>query len=161
MPSTNTKTYEPSPSTRVAFLGLGVMGYPMAGHLALAGTSGHVYNRTATKSIAWCEEFARAEHPNGHQHPCRDTPSGGAAGRYRFCCVGNDDDLRSVTTGPDGAFAGMKPWCHFCGPHHGVRQCCAGTRCRSPPPGPALCRCTRFGRPGRRTERHAHGDVRG
>ncbi|WP_371816988.1 NAD(P)-binding domain-containing protein [Rhodoferax sp. AJA081-3] len=61
MPSTNPKTYEAVTPTRVAFLGLGVMGYPMAGHLALAGHSVTVYNRTASKSIAWCAEFSGLE----------------------------------------------------------------------------------------------------
>ena len=57
MSSINPRSYEPSPTRRVAFLGLGVMGYPMAGHLATAGHQVTVYNRTATKSEAWCAEF--------------------------------------------------------------------------------------------------------
>ena len=57
MSSINARTYEPTPARRVAFLGLGVMGYPMAGHLARAGHQVTVYNRTASKSIAWCDEF--------------------------------------------------------------------------------------------------------
>ncbi|MBP8183677.1 MAG: NAD(P)-dependent oxidoreductase [Rhodoferax sp.] len=108
MPSTNTRTYEPSPSTRVAFLGLGVMGYPMAGHLALAGHQVCVYNRTATKSIAWCEEFARTGAENGTNTHAATPRLAAQQADIVFCCVGNDDDLRSVTTGPDGAFAGMK-----------------------------------------------------
>ena len=55
MPSTNPRNYDATPSRKVAFLGLGVMGYPMAGHLALAGHAVTVYNRTASKSIAWCD----------------------------------------------------------------------------------------------------------
>ncbi|HEY1104370.1 MAG TPA: NAD(P)-dependent oxidoreductase [Burkholderiaceae bacterium] len=103
MTSTNPKTYAATPSTRVAFLGLGVMGYPMAGHLAQAGHSVTVYNRTTPKSIAWCAEFARA---SGSKHA--ETPALAAQGAdIVFCCVGNDDDLRSVTLGADGAFAGM------------------------------------------------------
>jgi 3-hydroxyisobutyrate dehydrogenase len=102
MSSTNVKTYESGPSQKVAFLGLGVMGYPMAGHLHLAGHRVSVYNRTATKSIAFCAEYAGAK--NGL------TPKAAVAGAdIVFCCVGNDDDLRSVVLGPDGAFAGMKP----------------------------------------------------
>jgi 3-hydroxyisobutyrate dehydrogenase len=105
MTSIATKTYEPTPSLKVAFLGLGVMGYPMAGHLARAGHQVTVYNRTAAKSIAWCAEFADA---NGASHA--DTPRLAAQrADIVFCCVGNDDDLRSVTLGADGAFAGMEP----------------------------------------------------
>jgi len=113
MPSTNPKTYETSPPARVAFLGLGVMGYPMAGHLALAGHQVSVYNRTATKSVAWCAEFSRASGENisnTHAETPRLTVHDAD---IVFCCVGNDDDLRSVTIGPDGAFAGMKPGAIF------------------------------------------------
>jgi 3-hydroxyisobutyrate dehydrogenase len=85
----------------VAFLGLGVMGYPMAGHLAKKG--GHtitVYNRTAAKAEKWAKEF-------GGKHA--STPREAAESQeIVFACVGNDDDLRSVVLGKDGAFAGMK-----------------------------------------------------
>jgi 3-hydroxyisobutyrate dehydrogenase len=109
MAGTNPKTYESTPSRKTAFLGLGVMGYPMAGHLALAGHQVAVYNRTATKSVAWCAEFAAA---GGSEHA--PIPREAAAGAdFVFCCVGNDADLRSVTLGPDGAFAGMKPGAIF------------------------------------------------
>jgi 3-hydroxyisobutyrate dehydrogenase len=102
MSSTNTKTYESVSPQKVAFLGLGVMGYPMAGHLYLAGHRVCVYNRTATKSIAFCAEYSGATHGL--------TPKAAVAGAdIVFCCVGNDDDLRSVVLGPDGALAGMKP----------------------------------------------------
>ena len=102
MSSTNSKTYESAPSQQVAFLGLGVMGYPMAGHLHLAGHQVCTYNRTATKSIAFCAEYTGTTHGL--------TPKAAVAGAdIVFCCVGNDDDLRSVVLGPDGAFAGMKP----------------------------------------------------
>ena len=105
----NAKTYEPAPATRVAFLGLGVMGYPMAGHLARAGHQVTAYNRTATKSVAWCAQFAGA---SGQNHA--ETPRLAAQhADIVFCCVGNDDDLRSVTLGADGAFAGMKPGAVF------------------------------------------------
>jgi 3-hydroxyisobutyrate dehydrogenase len=108
MPNINDKTYDPSPAYSVAFLGLGVMGYPMAGHLARAGHQVTVYNRTASKSITWCAEFTGASSQLGaHRHAA--TPKEAAQGAdIVFCCVGNDDDLRSVTLGADGAFAGMK-----------------------------------------------------
>ncbi|MFZ4289457.1 NAD(P)-dependent oxidoreductase [Variovorax sp. HJSM1_2] len=109
MSSTNPKTYESTPARKVAFLGLGVMGYPMAGHLALAGHEVTVYNRTATKSEAWCAEYASTKAP---KHAT--TPRQAAMGAdIVFCCVGNDDDLRSVTLGADGAFAGMQPGAIF------------------------------------------------
>ena len=105
MGSTNPKTYEPSTPTRVAFLGLGVMGFPMAGHLVLAGHKVTVYNRSADKALAWCKEFTGGSAP---------TPREAVAGcDIVFCCVGNDDDLRSVVLGDDGAYAGMKPGAIF------------------------------------------------
>ncbi|PIO98648.1 NAD(P)-dependent oxidoreductase [Pleomorphomonas carboxyditropha] len=86
---------------KVVFLGLGVMGYPMAGHLRTRG--GHdvtVYNRTGAKAEAWVNAFGGRAAP---------TPREAAAeADFVFACVGNDDDLRSVVLGPDGAFAGMK-----------------------------------------------------
>jgi 3-hydroxyisobutyrate dehydrogenase len=109
MSSTNAKSYTPAPSRKVAFVGLGVMGYPMAGHLALAGHQVTVYNRTAGKAAAWCTEFAGTSAPRSAA-----TPKLAAEGAdIVFCCVGNDDDLRSVTLGADGAFAGMKPGAIF------------------------------------------------
>ncbi|MGJ7537286.1 MULTISPECIES: NAD(P)-dependent oxidoreductase [unclassified Variovorax] len=102
MSSINTRTYESVPAQTVAFLGLGVMGGPMAGHLAKAGHSVTVYNRTPAKAQAWAAEFG----PPG-RHAA--TPREAAAGAdIVFCCVGNDDDLRSVVLGDDGAFSGMK-----------------------------------------------------
>lgn len=84
---------------KVAFLGLGVMGYPMAGHLAAAGHEVTVYNRTRAKAEAW---VAR------HGGAMADTPAAAAQGaEFVMSCVGNDDDLRGVCIGPDGAFAGM------------------------------------------------------
>ena len=90
-----------APPAPVAFIGLGVMGYPMAGHLARAGHRVAVYNRNAAKAERWCAEHAgkRAATPAQAAH---------GAGVV-FCCVGNDDDLRSVVLGADGAFAGMAP----------------------------------------------------
>jgi 3-hydroxyisobutyrate dehydrogenase len=91
---------------KVAFLGLGVMGFPMAGHLVKKG--GHevtVYNRTAAKAQQWAEKFGGKTAP---------TPKAAAEGQdFVMCCVGNDNDLRSVTLGPDGAFAGMKKGATF------------------------------------------------
>jgi 3-hydroxyisobutyrate dehydrogenase len=100
MSSLNPKTYEPTPPRQVAFLGLGVMGFPMAGHLALAGHDVTVYNRSPAKAQAWTAEFKGRS---------AATPRAASAGRdLVFCCVGNDDDLRSVALGDDGALAGMK-----------------------------------------------------
>ena len=100
--SINAKTYQASASKKVAFLGLGVMGYPMAGHLAHAGHQVTVYNRTGAKSEAWVAEF-------GASHAHAATPREAVLqADIVFCCVGNDDDLRSVTLGANGAFAGMR-----------------------------------------------------
>jgi 3-hydroxyisobutyrate dehydrogenase-like beta-hydroxyacid dehydrogenase len=109
MGSTNTKTYEATPPRKVAFLGLGVMGYPMAGHLALAGHEVTVYNRTAAKAQAWCAEFAKSRAPR-HEATAKLAAQGAD---FVFACVGNDDDLRHITLGADGAFAGMKPGAVF------------------------------------------------
>ena len=85
---------------KVAFLGLGVMGGPMAGHLARHGHDVTVYNRTASKADAWVQAHGGASAP---------TPREAAAGReIVFACVGNDEDLLGVTLGEDGAFAGME-----------------------------------------------------
>ena len=93
------KSYEPTPSRNVAFLGLGVMGGPMAGHLAAAGHQVTVYNRTAAKAQAWVAK---------HGGRAAATPREAAGGMdFVFACVGNDADLRSVVLGDDGAFAGM------------------------------------------------------
>ncbi|PIE08125.1 MAG: oxidoreductase [Rhodobacterales bacterium] len=85
--------------TKVAFLGLGVMGYPMAGHLASRGLEVTVYNRTAARARAWAEEYGGAHAPTP-----REAAEGAA---FVMACVGNDDDLRAVCLGDDGAFAGM------------------------------------------------------
>jgi 3-hydroxyisobutyrate dehydrogenase-like beta-hydroxyacid dehydrogenase len=101
----STRTYEAQSSRRVAFLGLGVMGHPMAGHLARAGHHVTVYNRTASKAAAWAAEYG------GNTAA---TPREAAAGtEFVFACVGNDDDLRSITLGATGAFAGMAPGAVF------------------------------------------------
>ena len=86
---------------KCAFLGLGVMGYPMAGHLKAAGHEVTVYNRTTAKAEAWAGE---------HGGAFATTPREAADGAdFVMACVGNDDDLRSVCMGEDGAFAGMAP----------------------------------------------------
>lgn len=85
---------------KAAFIGMGVMGYPMAGHLQNAGHDVTVYNRTTAKAEKWAGEFGGS---------FADTPAKAAQGAdIVFSCVGNDDDLRSVVLGDDGVFAGMK-----------------------------------------------------
>ena len=104
----NSRTYDSTPPRTVAFLGLGVMGHPMAGHLARAGHRVTVYNRTPVKAAAWAAEYggATAATPEAAARA-----QGGAD--IVFACVGNDADLRSVTVGSHGAFAGMKPGAVF------------------------------------------------
>lgn len=83
----------------VAFIGLGVMGYPMAGHLAKQGLTTRVYNRTASKADAWVNEYGGSAHP---------TPREAASGAdLVLLCVGNDDDVREVSTGENGVLHGM------------------------------------------------------
>lgn len=84
---------------KVAFLGLGVMGAPMAGHLARAGHEVSVYNRTASKAAAWADE-----HGGSHAPTPREAAEGA---EFVMACVGNDDDLAQICRGADGAFAGM------------------------------------------------------
>ena len=87
-------------ATKTAFIGLGVMGYPMAGHLIKAGHDVTVYNRTTSKAEAWVKE---------HGGALQTTPAAAAEGADVVCaCVGNDDDLRGVAYGDDGILAGMK-----------------------------------------------------
>jgi 3-hydroxyisobutyrate dehydrogenase-like beta-hydroxyacid dehydrogenase len=103
------KTYDTVTPMNVAFIGLGVMGHPMAGHLVRAGHTVTVYNRTAAKAQGWLDEVATP----GRAFAA-DTPRLAAQGACLvFCCVGNDDDLRAVTLGADGAFAGMAPGAVF------------------------------------------------
>ena len=93
------KDYASIEARSVAFLGLGVMGYPMAGHLARAGHRVTVYNRTAAKAQAWAAEYGGAT---------AATPREATAGAaIVLACVGNDEDLRAVVLGPEGAYAGM------------------------------------------------------
>jgi 3-hydroxyisobutyrate dehydrogenase-like beta-hydroxyacid dehydrogenase len=85
---------------KVTFIGLGVMGFPMAGHLQKTGYQVTVYNRTSTKAQSWVEQYGGA---------MASTPAKAAKDSdIVFVCVGNDDDLRQVVLGPDGAFSGMK-----------------------------------------------------
>ncbi|MDG2175799.1 MAG: NAD(P)-dependent oxidoreductase [Gammaproteobacteria bacterium] len=92
-------------SCKVAFIGLGVMGFPMAGHLANAGHLVTVYNRTAEKAQQW---------QNTYKGNTAATPAEAADGAdYIFTCVGNDDDLREVTIGDNGAFESVKPGAVF------------------------------------------------
>ncbi|MGM9513565.1 NAD(P)-dependent oxidoreductase [Roseateles sp. DB2] len=95
-----TRSYESTTPRRVAFIGLGVMGLPMAGHLARAGHAVTVYNRSPAKVQSWVAEFGGASAPT----PAEAAREADAV----FVCVGNDDDLRSVLLGETGAFAGMK-----------------------------------------------------
>jgi 3-hydroxyisobutyrate dehydrogenase-like beta-hydroxyacid dehydrogenase len=99
------KTYTATTPRQVAFLGLGVMGGPMAGHLAGAGHQVTVYNRNPARAQAWAAQYGGA---------VAATPrEAAAAAEIVFACVGNDDDLRSVVLGDDGAFAGLKPGAIF------------------------------------------------
>lgn len=89
----------PQQISTAAFIGLGVMGYPMAGHLARAGLDVRVYNRTAAKAKAWSDEYGGSHHA---------TPAEAAQGAdLVLVCVGNDDDVRQVTMGEQGALAGV------------------------------------------------------
>ncbi len=106
--NTPTRSYAAVPPQQVAFLGLGVMGHPMAGHLARAGHHVTVYNRTAAKAAAWVQQHTT---PGAR---AAATPREAAAGAdIVFACVGNDNDLLEVTTGAQGAFGGMKPGAVF------------------------------------------------
>jgi 3-hydroxyisobutyrate dehydrogenase-like beta-hydroxyacid dehydrogenase len=99
------KTYTATTPRQVAFLGLGVMGGPMAGHLAGAGHQVTVYNRNPARAQAWAAQYGGA---------VAATPrEAAAAAEIVFACVGNDDDLRSVVLGDKGAFAGLKPGAIF------------------------------------------------
>lgn len=95
------QAFTTTPPGRVALVGLGVMGHPMAGHLARAGHAVTVFNRTTAKAEAWAAEYGG-----------RMAPSPADAARNAdlvFTCVGNDEDLRAVVLGDGGAMAGMAP----------------------------------------------------
>ncbi len=90
---------------KVAFVGLGVMGFPMAGHLVAGGHEVTVYNRTTARAEHWVDKFGGR---------AAKTPAAAASGaEFVMACVGNDDDLRAICLGPDGAFAGMDAGCIF------------------------------------------------
>ena len=91
---------------KTAFIGLGVMGYPMAGHLAKAGHEVTVYNRTGAKAQQWAKEYG-----GGHRATAAEAAEGA---EIVFTCVGNDDDVREVLAGPKGAFAGMRRGAILC-----------------------------------------------
>ncbi len=100
MPSIQKKMYAPLSSAKVAFIGLGVMGFPMAGHLAQAGHHVTVYNRTHSKALAWQKEFG---------NHVASTPADAAKDAdFVMFCVGNDDDLREVIQGENGALRHAK-----------------------------------------------------
>ena len=100
MSTVGVRSYESVSPKNVAFLGLGVMGYPMAGHLARAGHHVTVYNRTSAKADDWVKTFGGKTAASPRE--------AAATAEVVFCCVGNDDDLRSVVLGDTGALAGMR-----------------------------------------------------
>ncbi len=139
--------------SKVAFIGLGVMGFPMAGHLK---TSGHhdivVFNRSRAKADAFLARFGGK---------AAGTPAEAADGAdFVFTCVGNDDDLRAVTLGPDGAFASARTRRDLRRPHHRLGQHRPRIARRRAGARRERARCAGVGRPVRRRERHAHGDGR-
>lgn len=101
MSSVQKKMYAPLPPAKVAFIGLGVMGYPMAGHLAKAGNHVTVYNRTTARAEQWQQEFGN--------HYATTPALAAKDADFVFFCVGNDNDLREVVTGIEGALKGAKP----------------------------------------------------
>ncbi|MCH8181131.1 MAG: NAD(P)-dependent oxidoreductase [Proteobacteria bacterium] len=100
------KAYEPHPATRVAFIGLGTMGGPMAAHLRRAGHPVTVYNRTPARAQAWLAEHGQGELACAAAATPADAARGAAVA---FTCVGNDDDLREVVSGPQGVFQTLPP----------------------------------------------------
>ena len=146
--ATSRSTQERSRSMKLAFLGLGVMGYPMAGHLARAGHDVTVYNRSAAKAAKWVEA-----------HGGRSAPTPAAAAQDAeivMMCVGNDDDVRAVAAGADGALAGMAPGAilvdHTTASAEVAREVFAAAQNE----GRRVPRRAGVGRPGRRRERQAH-----
>ena len=134
---------------KVAFIGLGVMGYPMARHLAKKG--GHeltVYNRTSEKAKRWVAEYGGGS---------AETPRATAEGaEFVFSCVGNDDDLRAVTLGDTGALAGMQKGAIYIDNTTASAAVARELAGRSREARHRLPRRARFGRPGGRRERSAH-----
>ncbi len=147
-----TKTYEPVAPHAVAFLGLGVMGYPMAGHLARAGHRVTVYNRTAAKAQQWTQEYGGK---------MAQTPREAAAGaQIVFSCVGNDDDLASVMLGDAGALAGMAKDAIAFDNTTASAKIARELHARGAQARPALYRCAGIRWPGRRRQRPVNRDVR-
>ena len=138
---------------KVAFLGLGVMGYPMAGHLKNKG--GHevtVYNRTAAKAEKWVAQYGGKS---------AATPKAAAEGQdFVMCCVGNDNDLREVTLGRERRLRRHGQGHDLRRSHHGLGRDRARALRRRQEGRLRLHRRAGVGRPGRRRERRAHGDVR-
>jgi hypothetical protein len=137
---------------KLGFVGLGVMGYPMAGHLRKKGHAVTVYNRTAAKAQKWVAEFGGA---------FAVTPRAVAEGQdFVFACVGNDDDLRGVALGADGAFAGLGSGAVFV--DHTTASAAVARELAdiAAANGQRLHRRARLGRPGRRRKRRAFHHVR-
>jgi 3-hydroxyisobutyrate dehydrogenase-like beta-hydroxyacid dehydrogenase len=137
---------------KVAFLGLGVMGFPMARHLAAKGHDVTVYNRTAAKAERWTSE---------HGGRWAATPREAAAGcEIVFACVGNDDDLRSVTTAEGGAFDAMKPGQTFVDHTTASAEVARELEAAASARGFGFIDAPVLRRPGRGRERHPDGNVR-
>ena len=103
----NEKTYTTATPQTVAFLGLGVMGYAMAGHLAKAGHTVRVYNRTPAKAVQWLADCAEQAIDSARLSTAATPREAAAGAAVVMACVGNDDDVRAICLGADGAFAGM------------------------------------------------------
>ncbi len=137
---------------KLSFIGLGVMGYPMAGHLQRAGHIVTVFNRTQARAVKWAGEYGGAT---------AATPAEAARDAdIVFSCVGRDADLRQVTLGEGGAFAAMKPGAAVRGSHHRFRHHCARAGGGGGDGGVRIRRCAGFGRRGGRGQRQAHHHVR-
>jgi 3-hydroxyisobutyrate dehydrogenase-like beta-hydroxyacid dehydrogenase len=137
--------------SKVAWIGLGVMGYPLAGHLKMRGHHDVVgFNRTRKRADTWVAEFGGTAAP---------TPAAAARDAdFIFTCVGNDDDLREVTLGPDGAFSALA-WRRIIGNTTPRRDCPRASR-RGQRASRRLPRCPGVRRPNRCGGRHTHGHGR-
>ena len=144
-------------SANVAFLGLGVMGYPMAGHLARAGHRVTVYNRTPEKAAKWV-----AQHGNGKKvTAAAPTPAAAAADAdIVMMCVGNDDDVRAVALGADGALASMRAGSVLVDHTTASAQVARELHAAAAAKGVGFHRRSGLGRAGGRRERQAHDHVR-
>src|ERR1700733_2415820 len=141
-----------APMAKVAFLGLGVMGFPMAGHpVAKGGHEVTVYNRTPAKAKQWAEKF---------KGKTAATPKAAAEGQdFVMACVGNDHDLRAITIGADGAFAGMKKGATFVDHTTASAEVARGRDAAATKPGVQMRRGAGVGGTGGRGKRRADGDV--